>query len=175
MIRNRYFVTSVLSVSILVGALAWSGASYASASRAARSSKTVLKVATVSISNGGKTVKKSALVNSSGRAVYLLTGDSESHPKCKSTTCTGNWPPVTSSAAHPAVGSSVKGTVAVWKHNGIDQVTLNGHPLYTYVGDSSADSATGEGLSSFGGTWKVVSPSGSAVAMASSSSGGGGW
>jgi len=174
--RNRYMLAGALSaVAVGVGAAASAGAGYA-ATNAPRASKLVLKVATIAIADGSKTVKKSGLVNSSGHAVYLLTGDSTKHPECTSSSCLGNWPAVTSSAKKPALGSGVKGTVAVWKHNGISQVTLNGHPLYTYAGDSGADKAQGEGLSSFGGTWKVVGPSGSAVAMSSSSSGGGsGW
>jgi predicted lipoprotein with Yx(FWY)xxD motif len=36
------------------------------------------------------------------------------------------------------------------------QVEYNGHPLYTFSGDSASGQTTGEG---FGGIWHVVSPS----------------
>ncbi len=105
----------------------------------------MLKVATISITEGSKTVKKSGLVTSSGRAVYLLTGDTTKHPECTSQGCLGDWPAVTSSAKKPVLGKGVTGKVTVWKHNGVSQLVLNGHPLYTYAADSSADKDAGRG------------------------------
>jgi predicted lipoprotein with Yx(FWY)xxD motif len=153
------------------------GTGYAVAAVGHKSASDVIKLAKVSVSSGSKTVKTSALVNSSGRAVYMLSGDSVKHPKCTSQSCLSAWPAVTTSSMRPAVGSGVSGAVTVWHHNGISQVVLAGHPLYTFAGDPGADQAKGEGLTSFGGTWKVVGGSGSAVAMSASSGsgGGGGW
>ena len=76
----------------------------------------------------------------------------------------------------PTLGKGVTGKVAIWHHGGMNQVTLNGHPLYTYAADS-AGSASGQGLKSFGGTWWLLTASGSPMAKKSSSggSGGGGW
>ena len=77
----------------------------------------------------------------------------------------------------PTLGKGVKGKVAIWHHNGMNQVTLNGHPLYTYSADS-AGSASGQGLKSFGGTWWLLTANGSPMANSKSStggSGGGGW
>ena len=78
----------------------------------------------------------------------------------------------------PVLGKGVTGKVGVWHHNGMNQVTLNGHPLYTYAADS-AGSASGQGLKSFGGTWWLLTSSGSVMANSSSKSssggGGGGW
>ena len=141
----------------------------------AASKSAVIKIATVTLKVNGKTSKHSALVTSAGKPVYLLTGDSSKSPKCESATCLGNWPAVTSSSSKPVVGSGVSGKVGVWHHNGINQLTLNGHPLYTFAGDSSADVANGEDLTSDGGTWEVLAPSGSAVSASSKSSSGSGW
>lgn len=121
---------------------------------------TVLHVATVSLASGGKT---SVLVTSSGLTVYLLSGDGAQDPKCTSAACTSFWTPVTSSTSTPQVGTGVTGTVSVWHHNGIDQQTIDGHPLYTFGGDTAAGSSHGNGLASYGGTWKAVTPAGSAV------------
>jgi hypothetical protein len=60
------------------------------------------------------------------------------------------------------------------RKNGTHQVTYNGHPLYTYVGDSAAGKTSGEGLNLSGGLWWAVSPAGKAVKNTSSSGGGGG-
>ena len=38
--------------------------------------------------------------------------------------------------------------------------TYNGWLMYEYSGDSGPDQAEGEGVSSYGGTWYVLSPSG---------------
>ncbi len=133
-----------------------------------------VKVASVSISGHGK---HSVLVTSSGHAVYLLTGDSTSHPKCTSSDCLGDWPAVTGKSKKPTLGKGVKGKLTVWTHGKMHQLVLNGHPLYTFAEDSSMNSANGQGLKSFGGTWELLTASGAGYTSASkssSSSGGGG-
>ena len=60
------------------------------------------------------------------------------------------------------------------RKDGKHQVTYNGHPPYTYVGDSAAGKTKGQGLNISGGLWWVVSPAGQPVKHATSSSGGGG-
>ncbi len=103
-------------------------------------------------------------VNSRGFAVYTLTGDSRSHPKCtRGNGCVTFWPPLTvSSAKNLSKASGIKGKLGVWHHDGSFQVTLAGHPLYRYAADSRRHDATGEGVQSFGGTWHVVTAAGSA-------------
>jgi hypothetical protein len=51
-------------------------------------------------------------------------------------------------------------------------VTYNGHPVYTFSGDSSAGDTSGQGINAFGGVWYVVSPAGQPVTTSTSSSGG---
>lgn len=121
---------------------------------------TTLHTANSTISGQGqKTFKENADVNSHGRVVYMLTGDSQSHPLCTSG-CLSFWPPVTASAAHPTATSQVKGKLAIWHHGSYKQVTLNGHPLYTYSGDSKAGVATGQGIKLGSSVWKAVPASG---------------
>lgn len=105
----------------------------------------------------GVTKKESIAVNSHGFAVYTLTGDSKSHPKCtKSNSCFSFWPPVkVSSAKQLSKVRGIKGRLGVWQRNGFFQVTLGGHPLYRYAADSQRRTATGEGIVGFGGTWHV--------------------
>jgi predicted lipoprotein with Yx(FWY)xxD motif len=170
--RNPY----LLRISLMIACVATAvGALSGVAGAASMKTTLVLKVESVSVSAGGKTSKHDVLVNGAGHAVYLLTGDSSKTPKCTSASCRGDWSPVTSSAKKPAVGKEVTGKVAIWSHKGINQVTINGHPLYTYIADSGAGVATGEGVTSFGGTWEVLSGSGSAASIKSSSSSGSGW
>jgi len=116
------------------------------------------KSASVTNSVTGSTKTEGIVVNSKGRAVYTLSGDSARHQKCtKANGCWGFWPPVTVSSAKglsKAVG--VKGRLGTLKRNGVIQVTLGGHPLYTYLNDHKKANATGESITGFGGTWHVV-------------------
>ncbi len=118
----------------------------------------------------GKTSHQNIVVISTGHAVYMLSGDSKSHPECtKANSCFTFWPPVTvPSKSSLSKGPGVSGTLGTWSRNGFIQVTLNGHPLYTYIGDSTKDWATGQGVMSFGGTWSAVK-AGSASSRQSSS------
>jgi predicted lipoprotein with Yx(FWY)xxD motif len=105
------------------------------------------------------------LVDSSGRALYTFAPD-----KHKSVTCTGAcpqvWPPLKlASGQQPKAGAGVKASLlgSVPDPEGGRVVTYAGWPLYTYVADTSADSATGQALDINGGLWYVISPSGTVV------------
>jgi|SRR5579884_702363 len=96
-----------------------------------------------------------AVVNSRGFVVYTLTGDSRKHPECTSAMCLQFWPPVTvKSRAALSKAAGVKGKLGIWRHAHMLQVTLDGHPLYTFAPDKRGQ-AIGEGIVSFGGTWHV--------------------
>jgi predicted lipoprotein with Yx(FWY)xxD motif len=115
------------------------------------------------------------LTTDGGRTLYLFGKDKGPKSTC-SGACAANWPPFTA-AKKPAVsGGALSSDIAlVGRSDGKMQVTYKRHPLYFYVGDSSAGQTTGQGLDFFGARWWVVSPAGSkVVAKASSSSGGAG-
>lgn len=118
----------------------------------------VAKGASVTNSQTMATTTEAIVINTKGRAVYTLSGDTTKHPKCtKANTCFQFWPPVTvSSAKGLTKAAGVKGKLGVFKRNGIMQVTLGGHPLYTFANDHKKNNATGESISGFGGTWHVV-------------------
>ena len=77
----------------------------------------------------------------------------------------------------PAAASGVKGTFGTIKRSdGSTQATFDGHPLYTFVGDTAPGQAKGNGLNVAGGLWHEITTSGSAAsAPAGASSGGGGY
>jgi predicted lipoprotein with Yx(FWY)xxD motif len=105
---------------------------------------------------------------SGGFAVYTLTGDSKSHPQCRGSVCRAIWPWVTiPNGKTPTKNPSIKAKLGVWKHDGVRQLTLGGHPLYFYSGDKKKKHANGEGIASFGGTWHVWKISGSVPASSS--------
>lgn len=119
------------------------------------------------------------LASSTGRTLYMLTADSASASSC-ATSCAQTWPPLTTTGA-PVAGASVQASLlgTVTRPDGSKQVTYGGHPLYMYSGDSAAGDVNGEGITSFGGTWYVLAPSGQPVkttvsSTTSTTSGGGG-
>jgi secreted repeat protein with Y-X4-D motif len=85
------------------------------------------------------------------------------------------WPPAKSPAT---AGAGVTGKLATIKRSdGTMQATYNGHPLYTYSGDTAPGQNKGNGLNASGGLWHEVTTSGAAAPAPakSSSSGGGGY
>ena len=60
-----------------------------------------------------------------------------------------------------AAAAGIPGTFAtITRTDGTKQVTWNGHPLYTYVGDRGPGSASGNNLNINGGLWKEIVVSG---------------
>ena len=102
---------------------------------------------------------KTIVVDAHGRTLYSLSGDSAKHLKCSSSSCTGFWPPLTvrSRRTKLRAGKGVHGRLGVFRRkNGTFQVTLGGHPLYRFSGDSAKGMANGQGIKSFGGTWSTL-------------------
>jgi predicted lipoprotein with Yx(FWY)xxD motif len=113
------------------------------------------------------------LDDSQGRTLYLFQRDSGTKSACFGA-CATNWPPLRS--ANPTAGSGANASMigTAKRSDGQAQVTYNGHPLYTFKGDSSAGDTSGQGISAFGGLWYAVSPSGQQVTGSASSTSGGG-
>jgi len=95
--------------------------------------------------------------------LYAFTHDRHGHSTC-STACAKAWPPYL--VRHkPSVGSGVKASLVgvVRRANGRLQATYAGHPLYYYVGDRKPGQILCQGVSEFGGFWRVIRPSGTPV------------
>jgi predicted lipoprotein with Yx(FWY)xxD motif len=100
------------------------------------------------------------LVDSEGMTVYLFTPDEGTTSTCYGG-CESAWPPVVAEGK-PTAGegatSSALGTTK--RKDGTMQVTYNGHPLYTFSGDTAPGEAVGQEND---GTWFVLGRSGEAV------------
>ena len=71
------------------------------------------------------------------------------------------WPPVTATGDATAGTGLDKSKLSLQTQpDGTKQVAYNGHLLYTYVGDSAAGDANGQGL---GGIWYVLGTDGNKV------------
>jgi predicted lipoprotein with Yx(FWY)xxD motif len=116
--------------------------------------------ATVSVANSSR---GQILVDGSGRTLYLFEADKAVSSSCYDA-CIGVWPAVLTTSP-PAAGAGVKASLlgTTKRKDGTLEVVYNGHPLYYFSGDKMAGDVTGQGLSSFGAAWYVVSPGGSKI------------
>jgi predicted lipoprotein with Yx(FWY)xxD motif len=137
---------------VSLAALALLGVALANASgppAAAVGAGVTLKTATIS----GVAV----LTNTDGLTLYWFAPDSPATSRCTGS-CTAYWPPV---AGNPRAGPGVTGRLGtITRPDGGLQATYDGHPLYTYVGDSGPGQAKGNKLDLNGGLWYEVPVSG---------------
>jgi predicted lipoprotein with Yx(FWY)xxD motif len=150
------------------GGSAGSGStSSAAASPSAAGSSTALKTAKI----GGATV----VTNAKGFTLYWFVPDTATKSNCNGS-CAHFWPPVKGPAT---AGTGVTGKLAtITRSDGSKQATYDGHPLYTYIGDTAPGQAKGNGLNLSGGVWHEMTASGAVVPAPSagqSTSGGGGY
>jgi predicted lipoprotein with Yx(FWY)xxD motif len=95
--------------------------------------------------------------------VYMFVADHRKSPTCYGA-CASAWPPVTTTGkptASGGVSSSQLGTIK--RSDGTTQVTYAGYPLYYYSPDTTEEAITGQGVTSFGAPWYVLSPSGQVI------------
>jgi len=136
----------ITAAGLAVAALVLFGLVVAGASSPAPTATgTGLKTATI----GGTTV----LTNAKGFTLYSFAPDTPATSKCYGS-CAAYWPPVTGT---PTASSALPGKVGTLKRtDGSEQLTYNGHPLYTYVGDSAPGQARGNNLNLNGGLWHEI-------------------
>jgi predicted lipoprotein with Yx(FWY)xxD motif len=109
-----------------------------------------------------------ALVNGTGRTLYVLSSEQGGMVTCTDDNgCTKVWPDteLPSGTTHGIAGAGVQASLLGTTKNasGDLYLTYGGYPLYTFTGDTAPDQANGQGITSFGGTWSVISPTGMPV------------
>jgi predicted lipoprotein with Yx(FWY)xxD motif len=114
---------------------------------------------TVASSGGLKVVHiggASVLANAKGFTLYSFAPDTSTKSNCNGS-CAVYWPPVKGPVT---AGPGVTGKLTViTRSDGSKQAAYNGHPLYTYVGDSAPGQARGNNLNLNGGLWHEVTTS----------------
>lgn len=110
------------------------------------------------------------LVGSDQHALYLFEGDTPGNGEQKAASachdeCEQAWPPVIAEGG-PDLGEGIKEELVstIERHDGQQQVTYNGWPLYYYAADDSPGHARGHDLEDFGAEWYLVTPEGEKVA-----------
>jgi predicted lipoprotein with Yx(FWY)xxD motif len=137
---------SVIALALLGAAVAQAGATPAPAAASGGASLKAGKA-------GGATV----LTDAKGLTLYWFAPDTPAQSNCNGS-CAAYWPPVTGT---PSAGPGVTGRLGTIKRSdGSTQATYNGHPLYTYVGDSAPGEANGNNLNLNGGLWHETAISG---------------
>jgi predicted lipoprotein with Yx(FWY)xxD motif len=124
------------------------------------SSAATVQVSTKTVSGLGP-----VLVDAQGRTLYMFTPDKHEKVTC-SGACATVWPPVKLSGGEKAVAAGEAKSSLLGSDPGPEGgqvVTYAGWPLYTYVGDSAAGSASGQALNTNGGLWYVLSPAGKVI------------
>jgi predicted lipoprotein with Yx(FWY)xxD motif len=99
----------------------------------------------------------SVLTDARGYTLYWFAPDTRGKSACYGT-CAAYWPPVT---GRPTAGPGVTGKLGtIRRTDGATQVTYDGRPLYTYVGDSAPGQSTGNNINLNGGFWYEMAASG---------------
>lgn len=150
------------------GSSSSSSAASGSTPAAAGSSPAASASAASSTTLTARTIGSQQVVtNSAGLTVYWFVPDTSTTSKCTGS-CATYWPPVKGPAT---AGSGVTGTLAtITRSDGTVQATYDGHPLYTYAGDTAPGQAKGNGLNASGGLWYEMTVSGATPAAGAGAS-----
>jgi predicted lipoprotein with Yx(FWY)xxD motif len=141
MARPAIGLLSVVALVLLIVAVAGAGTSTGSSGGGGTAALKTGKV-------GGVTV----LTNAKGLTLYTFAADSPGKSNCYGS-CAQYWPPVTGTPSAAGIPGRFGTTT---RTDGTKQVTWNGHPLYTYVGDHGPGQAAGNNLNINGGLWKEI-------------------
>jgi len=165
--RNSWLVPAGAVAAVLVIAACGSSSSGSGGSGGSGSSP----AASGSTLGTHKVGSATVLTNSKGWTLYWFVPDTSTKSNCNGS-CIHYWPPV---AGPVTAGSGVTGTLGtITRSSGAKQATWNGHPLYTYIGDTGPGTDRGNGLTLSGGVWHAIILTGSAAPAASPSAASGG-
>lgn len=100
------------------------------------------------------------LVTAEGMTLYDFHKDQGGKSSCYGA-CAGAWPPLLTEGNPQARGPADRNMLGTTKRkDGTVQVTYNGWPLYTYVGDQKPGEANGNDIDQFGAEWYALQPNG---------------
>ena len=157
-------------VPIAAATLAFAAACTASgASPAASTNSMSAPAATGAVVATATTGLGETLVDGNGHTVYRFANDTGSTSTCNGE-CANDWPPVAAPDNMPATAPGVTAQLgSTTRDDGSKQLTVAGHPVYTFEGDTAPGQTNGNGVTLNGGRWSAVAPTGSKVSAASSS------
>ena len=129
----------------------YGGASGSTPTTAPATSASVIQTATATVKGTSQTI----LTNAQGMTLYYFMPDTAASSACTGG-CAAAWPPLLfQGSGTPASTTALSGKLSAVSDGNGTQVEYNGHPLYTYSGDTAAGQTNGEGI---GGKWFVATP-----------------
>jgi predicted lipoprotein with Yx(FWY)xxD motif len=145
---RRFAVPGIAGLTVVAAVVLAASVATANGGASGATTEAVLRTASVN----GVTV----LTDSKGLTLYWFAPDTKTSSACYGT-CASYWPPVYGT---PSVASGVIGVTGslgtIHRTDGTIQATYDGHPLYTYIGDSAPGQASGNKLNLNGGFWYEV-------------------
>lgn len=102
------------------------------------------------------------LVDAKGDTLYRFDNDTTAGKStCGAGPCATSWPAATvTGAATAGAGVTASKLTTFTRDDGTTQLQIDGHPLYTFAGDTKAGDTNGQGV---GGKWFAAGPDGSKV------------
>jgi predicted lipoprotein with Yx(FWY)xxD motif len=159
--HNRWWIGLGLAASVVVVAACGSNSAPADPAPASPAAAAQDNAATSSVTiETMSTAKGTVLATAAGLTVYWFAADTSTQSNCNGS-CVSYWPPVLGTPAAASGASLPHGLGTIKRANGQTQATYDGHPLYTYAGDTAAGQINGNGLNASGGLWWAITPSGS--------------
>lgn len=156
----RFALPSLLVVGAISAAVAGCGGS---GSTGPRPAVAPASKATGALVSGQSASLGEILVNEQGRTIYQFANDKHGMSVCTGV-CAQNWPVVTAPASLPSSLPGVTGKLGVTiRADGAHQLTVGGHPVYTFAGDSAPGQTNGQDKTLNGGLWTVLSPAGASI------------
>jgi predicted lipoprotein with Yx(FWY)xxD motif len=171
--RNRWLVGPALAAAALVLAACGSNSPTDPATSNPPASTTGHNTGAGSVTiKTMHTSKGTVLVNAAGHTLYWFAKDTATESNCNGS-CATYWPPVIGTPTAAAGASLPHGFGTIKRADGQIQATYDGHPLYTYAGDTTAGQISGNGLNASGGIWWALTPSGAELKPSTTSGSGG--
>jgi predicted lipoprotein with Yx(FWY)xxD motif len=146
--KRTFLGMSMLLIALTIVACG-SSTSTGSSGTTPTSSVAIIKTAPATVNGQSVTI----LTNAQGMTLYYFKPDTATTTSCTGA-CAKNWPPLLfTGSGSPSSATSLPGTLSVVTDANGQQVEFNGHPLYTFSGDTAPGQTNGEGIK---GVWFVA-------------------
>ncbi len=145
------FIAACGSTTTTGGGLYGGGSTNPPAPATGGNGSAVISTATVTVKGQSETV----LTDGQGRTLYYFTADTATQSAVSSNLAKIWHPLLFTGSGGPTSSTSLAGKLSAQTDANGNQVEYNGHPLYTFSGDTAPGQANGEGVA---GMWFVVTP-----------------
>jgi predicted lipoprotein with Yx(FWY)xxD motif len=161
---NRWWVVpGIAAAAVVLAACGSNGTPPASSASNPAGALASVAIKTMSTSKG------TVLVTPTGLTLYWFANDTATQSNCNGS-CASYWKPLLGTAAAASGTSLPHGFGTIKRSDGQTQITYDGHPLYTYTGDTTSGQLNGNGLDASGGMWWAITPTGSELGASTASS-----